>query len=70
MQQVGVILMEEHNHELSIHIPPKKNSKSLRTKQSHKISYTIFEGPLNEKCGECVKAEINAFLSKTRSMSR
>jgi hypothetical protein len=42
--------------------------KSLGIKQSHKSSYTILGGPLDERHGERVKAKINASLSKTRSI--
>jgi len=50
----------------------KKISKSLtessRIKQFHKSSYTILEGSLNERHGKHFKVEINASLSKTRSI--
>jgi hypothetical protein len=46
----------------------KKISKPLaklsKTKQFHKSSYTIPKGLSNERCGECVKMEINVFQSK------
>jgi len=34
--------------------------ESFGTKQSHKSSYTIFRGPLQERGGEQAKAKINA----------
>jgi hypothetical protein len=37
--------------------------KSLGRKQYHKSSHTIFKGLSDERCGECIKVEINAFLS-------
>ncbi len=50
----------EHDHEhYYAHIYKKIKSKPLtkssRTKQSHKSSYTIPKGPLDERCGECAK---------------
>lgn len=36
-------------------IKSKPLTKSSRTKQSHKSSYTIPKGPLDERCGECAK---------------
>ncbi len=38
----------------------KPLAKSFRTKQSHKSSYTVFEGPLKERRGEWAKVETNA----------
>jgi hypothetical protein len=35
--------------------------ESFGTKQSCKTSYTILESPLEERCGERAKAQINAF---------
>ncbi len=45
-------------------IKAKPLAKSSSTKQFHKSSYTIPKGLPNERCGECVKVEINAFQSK------
>jgi hypothetical protein len=42
----------------------KPLAKSFGTKQFHKSSYTIPKRLSNERCGECVKVEINAFQSK------
>jgi len=39
-------------------------TKSFGTKQSHKNSYTIPKGPLEETCGEQTKAKMNASQSK------
>ncbi len=47
---------------------PKPIAKSSRTKQYCKSSYTIFKGLLDERCGKCIKAKINASQSKTRSI--
>ncbi len=38
--------------------------ESSRTKQFHKSSYIIFEGPIDERRGERVKVEINVFYLK------
>ncbi len=38
------------------------------TKQFHKSSYTVFEGPLKEKCGEWTKVKLNAFWFKVTSI--
>jgi hypothetical protein len=46
----------------------KPLTKSSRTKQYYKSSYTIFKGLLDERCDECNEANINAFPSKTRSI--
>jgi hypothetical protein len=43
--------------------------KSCRTKQYHKSSYTIPEGPLEERCGEEAKVHINASQFKITSIS-
>jgi len=48
----------------------KPLTKSSGTKQYRKSSCTIFEGLLDERHGECIKAKINAYLSKTRSIYR
>jgi hypothetical protein len=56
MQKTKTILKVEHDIEPCAHIPQKKRSKPLAksfgTKKIHKSSYTILEGPLEEKCGE------------------
>ncbi len=57
---------------MCLHISKQKSkplAKSLGTKQYHKSSYIIFKGLSNERRGECIKAEINASLSKIRSIS-
>jgi hypothetical protein len=50
----------------------KKKSKPLvkssRTKKSHKSSYTILKRPLDERCGECAKIEINASEAQITSI--
>ncbi len=70
MQQVGVILMEEHYHEQCAHTFQKNKSKPLvklsTTKQSFKSSYTIPKGLPNERCGKHGNIEINVFLFKTK----
>jgi hypothetical protein len=48
----------------------KPLAKSSRTKQYRKSSCTIFERLSNERHGEYIKTKINAYLSKTRSISR
>jgi hypothetical protein len=56
-----------------MHISKQKSkplTKSSKTKQYCKSSCTIFKGLLDERCGECNNAKINASLSKTRSISR
>ncbi len=56
---------------MCLHISKQKSkplAKSLKTKQYHKSSYTIFKGLSNEKRGEWINVEINAFLSKTISI--
>jgi hypothetical protein len=35
--------------------------KQTRIANFHKILYTIFKAPLEERCGERVKAKTNAF---------
>jgi hypothetical protein len=62
MQQVGMILMEEHNYEWCTHtsqkqIKTKPLLESSKTKQSCKSSYTILEGQLDERHGEYVKTK-------------
>ncbi len=44
--------------------------KSLGTKQSHKSSYTILEGPSEERCDERTKIETNVFWSKVTFVLR
>jgi hypothetical protein len=63
-----MILMEEHDH--NIFKKSKPLIQSLRTRQYCKSSYTILEGLLDERHGECIKIDINASLSKTRFVSR
>ncbi len=46
----------------------KPLTKSSWIKQSRKSSYTILEGPSNERRDEHAKAKINVFLSKTKSI--
>jgi len=49
-----------------MHISKQKSkplAKSLGRKQYRKSSHTIFKGLSDERCGECIKVEINAFLS-------
>jgi len=44
--------------------------KSFGTKHSYKGSYTVFEGPPEERCGEWAKAKINASWSKVTFVSK
>ncbi len=64
--------MEEHDHKQRACISIKKKTKPLAksswTKQSCKSWYTIFEGSLDERRGKPIKVEINASLSKIRSI--
>ncbi len=43
--------------------------KSFGTKQSRKSSYTILEGPMEERCDEWTKLETNVSQSKVTSIS-
>jgi hypothetical protein len=55
-------------HTLKFFLKPL--AKSFGTKYFHKSSYTIFEGPPKERCGERTKTKINASQSKVTSISR
>ncbi len=55
--------IREHDHEQCAHLFKKKSKpfkKSFKTKQSHKSSYTILKGSLDDIHGEHAKAKINA----------
>ncbi len=67
--------MEEHDHEWCAHISQKKDHLTTSRVINEltilwKVSYTIPEWPLDERCGEWIKVKINVFLSKTRSVFR
>jgi hypothetical protein len=58
---------------MRLHISKKRSkplARSLGTKQSHKNSYTIPKIPPDERPRKHVKVKINAFLSKTKVVSR
>jgi hypothetical protein len=57
---------------MCLHISKKKSkplTKSSRTKQSYKSSYTIPKGLSNERHDECVKAKINVFFNPKQDPS-
>jgi hypothetical protein len=66
-------LKVEHDFKQCAHILWKIGksyfAKSFGRKQYPKSSYTIPKGPLEKKCGEWTKANINAFQCKVTSVS-
>jgi hypothetical protein len=68
MQQIGVILMEEHDHEWCAYISQKK-VKTTNKIISQKLRHHM-EGTLGERHGERIKVELNVFFFKSRFISR